>query len=57
MSCGHCVATIKGALKERKVKADVRLSDQTVTVDFDENVGSMEQIKASIEEAGYEVSK
>lgn len=57
MTCGHCVSTVKGALDELNVKSEVRLADQTVSIDFDEQKVSLVQIKESIEENGYEVSE
>ena len=58
MSCNHCVNTIETALKElngvQSIKVD--LKGKKVTVSFDERVGSLETIKGTIEEAGYDVA-
>lgn len=55
MSCNHCVMAVKNALSELQgVKSvDVDLANGTASVDA-ENVTD-EQIKSTIEEAGYEV--
>lgn len=55
MSCNHCVMAVKNALSELQgVKAvDVDLENGIASVDA-ENVTD-EQIKVTIEEAGYEV--
>ncbi|GAB6992351.1 copper ion binding protein [Paenibacillus pini] len=55
MSCGHCVNSIEGALKEIGAKGKVDLNSETVTVEFDENKLSIDKIKDAIEEQGYEV--
>ena len=55
MSCGHCVNSIEGALKSLGVQGDVNLENGTVTVVYDENKVTLERIKETIEEQGYEV--
>lgn len=57
MSCGHCVSSVEGALKELNGVKDVQVSleDGKVTLDFDENLVNDAQITAAIEEAGYDV--
>ncbi|OPG95162.1 copper resistance protein CopZ [Chryseobacterium mucoviscidosis] len=55
MSCGHCVNSIEGALKSLGVQGDVNLENGTVTVVYDENKLTLERIKETIEEQGYEV--
>lgn len=55
MSCGHCITSIEGALKEQTVKAKVDLSQETVEVDYDEAKIPMDLIKETIEDLGYEV--
>ena len=57
MSCNHCKMTIESAVKElsgiKYVNADP--NTKKVTVDFDENEVSLDDIKSVIEDAGYEV--
>lgn len=55
MSCQHCVNSIEGALKEIGAKGKVDLKNNSVDVSFDENQISLELIKETIEEQGYEV--
>lgn len=55
MSCQHCVDSIEGALKEIGVQGKVDLKNNSVDVSFDENQISMERIKETIEEQGYDV--
>lgn len=56
MSCGHCVNTIEGNVGElggvQQVK--VNLSDKQVTVSFNEALVTLDQIKETIEDQGYE---
>jgi copper chaperone len=55
MSCGHCVKTIEGALKEVGASGKVDLAGKTVEVSYDEGKLQLEAIKAAIEEQGYDV--
>lgn len=55
MSCGHCVNSIEGALTTLGVKGRVDLKNNSVTVEFDENKLTLDRIKETIEEQGYEV--
>lgn len=55
MSCGHCVKSVEGALKEIGATATVDLNAKTVTVQFDESKLTVESIKEAIEEQGYDV--
>jgi copper chaperone len=55
MSCNHCANAVTGALKELAAEATVDLKAGTVTVAYDESRANMEQIKAAIEEQGYDV--
>jgi len=56
MSCGHCVKAVTGALEELPgvTSAQVSLEGKTATVEHSGEV-SLDQMKAAIEEAGYEV--
>lgn len=55
--CGHCVSSIEGALKpmDGVNDASVSLEETNVTVDHEETV-TVEQLRAAIEEQGYEVA-
>lgn len=55
MSCQHCVNSIEGALKEIGAKGKVDLKNNLVDVSFDENQISIELIKGTIVDQGYEV--
>lgn len=55
MSCSHCVNTIEGALKEIGVNGKVDLSSNTVHVEYDETKVTLEAIKDTIEDQGYDV--
>ncbi|WP_103104389.1 cation transporter [Brevibacillus reuszeri] len=55
MSCGHCVNSIEGAIKELGAKGHVDLANETVTVEFDETSITLEVVKEAIEEQGYTV--
>jgi copper chaperone len=55
MSCAHCVASIEGALKEKEVQAKVDLEHGTVEVEYPEQTISLEEIKETIEDLGYDI--
>ncbi|SFE09455.1 copper chaperone [Paenibacillus catalpae] len=55
MSCQHCVNSIEKVIKEIGGSALVDLSNNKVTVEYDENKLSMGDIKTAIEEQGYDV--
>jgi copper chaperone len=57
MSCGHCVAAVEKAVNGLSgIKmVNVDLTAKTVTVDFDNQVVNLENIKEVIEEQGYDV--
>lgn len=55
MSCQHCVNSIEGALKEIGAKGKVDLKNNLVDVSFDENQISIELIKETIVDQGYEL--
>lgn len=55
MSCGHCVNTIEGTLRDMGATGKVDLAAHTVTVDYDDSKLSLESIKEAIEEQGYDV--
>lgn len=57
MSCNHCVNSIEGSVGQlagvSSVKVD--LSNGEVTVEFDNQQTTLDQIKETIEEQGYDV--
>jgi copper chaperone len=57
MSCGHCVAAVEKAVKDLSGinMVNVDLTAKTVTVDFDNQVVNLENIKEAIEDQGYDV--
>ncbi|GGD82794.1 cation transporter [Paenibacillus nasutitermitis] len=55
MSCGHCVNSIEGALATIGASGKVDLSGGTVAVAYDESKLTLEAVKETIEEQGYEV--
>ncbi|MEK9198230.1 copper chaperone CopZ [Ureibacillus sp. 179-F W5.1 NHS] len=57
MSCGHCVKAIEGSVGklEGVDQVSVNLDEALVDVSFNESQVSLEQIKETIEEQGYDV--
>ncbi|MFE5321407.1 cation transporter [Paenibacillus sp. NPDC056579] len=55
MSCGHCVNSIEGALKEIGAQGKVDLAAKSVSVQYNEESLSIEAIKEAIEDQGYDV--
>lgn len=57
MSCNHCKMTVEKALKAVKgvAGAEVNLTKKTASVSFDETACSLPDMKAAIENAGYDV--
>lgn len=57
MSCGHCVKTIESSVGklEGVKKVKVQLNEGLVDVEFSETQVSIEDIKKTIEDQGYEV--
>lgn len=57
MSCGHCEATVQGAVSKlsgiKKVKASSK--KKLVTVKYDTEAVSLSEIKNAIKESGFEV--
>ncbi|SDM72476.1 copper chaperone [Fictibacillus solisalsi] len=58
MSCNHCVNSIESNVGKLAGVTDVKvsLSEGKVDVTFDSNKVSLEQIKESIDDQGYEVA-
>ncbi|WP_028778242.1 copper ion binding protein [Shimazuella kribbensis] len=55
MSCNHCVVSIEGALREIGSKGKVDLASDTVAVEYNDATVSLDQIKETIEDQGYDV--
>ncbi|MBS4207263.1 copper chaperone CopZ [Bacillus sp. FJAT-50079] len=57
MSCGHCVKKIEGSVGELAGvnRVNVKLADAQVEVSFNESQVSIETIKETIEDQGYDV--
>ncbi|WP_246120359.1 copper chaperone CopZ [Cohnella terricola] len=55
MSCQHCVNSIEGALKQIGADAKVNLQSGTVDVSYDESRLTIDRIKETIEDQGYDV--
>jgi copper chaperone len=55
MTCGHCVSSVEGAIKNVGAVGQVDLSAKTVQIQFDENKLTVDTIKEAIEDQGYDV--
>jgi len=55
MSCGHCVQAVEGAVSRLGASAKVNLQAGKVDVEFDEAHVTLSDIKAAIEDQGYDV--
>lgn len=57
MSCGHCVKAVEGSVGELQgvKKVAVDLSEGKVAVEFDGKLVSLEKIKETIDDQGYDV--
>ncbi len=58
MTCGGCVRSVSKVLKalDGVAKADVFLDQRCAVVNYDPEKLGVEQLKRTIEEAGYEVT-
>jgi len=58
MSCKHCVNAVDSELKELSgiESVNISLESGTVEVSFDESKVSLDDIKKTISETGYEVA-
>jgi copper chaperone len=56
MSCGHCIETIENAVGKMDGvnQVQVSLENKNVSVDFDESQTTVDAIKETIVEAGFE---
>ena len=59
MGCDACVKHVKNAVTALSGinKCEVDLESESMTVDFDEDTVSFEDIKEAVEEAGYGLTK
>ncbi|ULT59185.1 copper chaperone CopZ [Neobacillus drentensis] len=57
MSCGHCVKAVEGSVGELQgvKKVAVDLAEGIVAVEFDGKLVSLEKIKETIDDQGYDV--
>ena len=57
MSCGHCVKAVEGSLGELEgvKQVSVKLEEAMVDVTYNESQVSLDTIKETIEEQGYDV--
>lgn len=55
MSCGHCVNAVETAVRQAGAAGTVDLASGTVTIEYDENAVTLEQLKQAIEDQGYDV--
>lgn len=57
MSCNHCVKSIEGSVGELKGVANVKvhLDSGTVDVEYNSEVVTIESIKETIDDQGYDV--
>ena len=57
MSCGHCVARVEKALQGIEGVSDVAVSleAEVATVEFDPGKAGLDDFKAAVADAGYEV--
>ncbi|MEQ2527256.1 copper chaperone [Robertmurraya yapensis] len=58
MSCGHCVKAVEGSVGELKGvdSVKVNLEEGTVAIDFNSEEVTLEQIKETIDDQGYDVA-
>ena len=58
MTCGGCVRSVSNVLKalDGVAKADVSLDKQCAVVDYDPGKLGVDQLRRTIEDAGYEVT-
>lgn len=59
MGCEACAKHVRNAVTALSgiVKCDVDLASESMTVDYDEDTVSFDDIREAVEEAGYGVSK
>jgi copper chaperone len=55
MSCGHCVKSVEGAVRNIGAEGTVDLENKSVSLHYDESKVSVDAIKEAIEDQGYDV--
>lgn len=57
MSCGHCVKAVEGSVGELQGVSSVKvnLEDGTVAVDYNSDEVTIDTIKETIDDQGYDV--
>ncbi|MBD8067783.1 copper chaperone CopZ [Bacillus sp. PS06] len=57
MSCGHCVKAVEGSVGDLKGVSNVKvhLENGTVDVEYNSNEVTLEVIKETIDDQGYDV--
>ncbi|WP_442595747.1 copper chaperone CopZ [Neobacillus sp. D3-1R] len=57
MSCGHCVKAVEGSVGELKGVSSVKvnLENKSVDVEFNSNEVTLDAIKETIDDQGYDV--
>jgi copper chaperone len=57
MSCGHCINTIEGSISDLSgvTTCKVNLDSGTVSVEFNPNEITLDKIKETINDQGYDV--
>lgn len=57
MSCGHCINSIEGSVGELSGVSTVKvnLDSGTVNVEFNPNAVTLDKIKETIDDQGYDV--
>jgi copper chaperone len=58
MTCGGCVRSVTNVLKAQDgvAKADVSLEKSNAVIEYDPGKVQVEQLKRSVEEAGFEIT-
>jgi copper chaperone len=58
MSCGHCVKAVEGSVGELKGVSNVKvhLENGTVDVEFNSSEVTLDAIKETIDDQGYDVN-
>jgi copper chaperone len=58
MSCGHCVKSVEGSVGKLNGVSEVKvhLENGTVDVEFDSHKVTLETIKETIDDQGYDVN-
>ncbi|MED3725661.1 copper chaperone CopZ [Priestia filamentosa] len=57
MSCNHCVKAIESSVGELNgvEKVNVNLNEKAVTVEFNKDKATLDKIKETIDDQGYDV--